>query len=133
VLGLGDSEFSDNTLENELAAFLKSQNYIEFPSSNNPRVSIIIITYNKAHYAYHCLRSLLIDGLPPCELIIVDNGSSDETPELLRRIKNVKLILNTKNQYFSHAITRAPQLQTETTYFSLIKMHSFRRVARHRC
>ena len=103
LLGFEDSELSDNTLENELAAFLKSQNYIEFPSSNNPRVSVIIITYNKAHYAYRCLRSLLIDELPPCELIIVDNGSSDETPELLRRIKNVKLILNTKNQYFSHA------------------------------
>jgi GT2 family glycosyltransferase/predicted SAM-dependent methyltransferase len=97
------SEFNDDGLEHELATFLSSQDFLEFPSNMSPRVSVIVVTYNKAHYAYQCLRSLLNSNVPHFELIVVDNASSDQTSSLLRRVKNTKVILNTSNQYFSRA------------------------------
>ena len=48
------------------------------------RVSIIIPTYNCAAYVEQAVRSALEQDLPGSEIIVVDDGSSDRTAELLR-------------------------------------------------
>jgi len=54
------------------------------PCKGNTRlVSIIILAHNKAAYTRACLRSILDAGVRDVEAIVLDNGSTDETPDVL--------------------------------------------------
>jgi len=54
------------------------------PCKGNTRlVSIIILAHNKAAYTRACLRSILDAGVRDVEVIVLDNGSTDETPDVL--------------------------------------------------
>jgi GT2 family glycosyltransferase len=46
-------------------------------------ISIIVLHHNKAEYSRACLHSLLQSTASPLEVINVDNGSYDETPQVL--------------------------------------------------
>jgi glycosyltransferase involved in cell wall biosynthesis len=46
-------------------------------------VSIIIPTYNRAHFLPECLDALLGQTVPASEIIVVNDGSTDGTPEIL--------------------------------------------------
>lgn len=48
-----------------------------------PRVSVVIPAWNVAAYLPRCLDSLLGQQHRPTEIIVVDDGSTDETPEIL--------------------------------------------------
>ena len=47
------------------------------------RISIIIPTYNRAQLIGMTLDSIFAQTLPPYEVIVVDDGSSDGTKEIL--------------------------------------------------
>jgi len=51
----------------------------------NPRVSVVIRTYNRAHLLGEAIESVLGQTIRDLELIVVDDGSTDETPDLLDR------------------------------------------------
>lgn len=69
--------------------------------------SIIIVTWNGLEYTRQCIDSLEKYTRLPHELIIVDNGSTDGTVELLHdyaaRRNNVRIILNQSNLGFAKA------------------------------
>jgi len=48
-----------------------------------PAVSVVTLTHNKLAVTRRCLASLLATSGPEWELIVVDNGSTDGTPEWL--------------------------------------------------
>ena len=48
----------------------------------SPRVSIIIPAYNQAAYLAQAVQSVLDQSYPNCELIIIDDGSTDATREV---------------------------------------------------
>ncbi|MFZ5766339.1 MAG: glycosyltransferase family 2 protein [Thermodesulfobacteriota bacterium] len=48
-----------------------------------PRISVIIPTYNRADFLSQAIDSVLGQSLPAAELIVVDDGSSDDTAFLL--------------------------------------------------
>jgi O-antigen biosynthesis protein len=50
--------------------------------------SLIILHHNKADYSQACLQSLLATSARPLEIINVDNGSQDATPEVLDSWEN---------------------------------------------
>ena len=49
--------------------------------------SIVILTHNKAPYTRRCLESILQSGVAGVECVCVDNGSRDETADLLHEME----------------------------------------------
>jgi GT2 family glycosyltransferase len=57
-----------------------------------PRVSVVVCTYNGARTLEQCLRSLQSLDYPDYEVIVVDDGSADNTREILAHFPEVKVI-----------------------------------------
>jgi GT2 family glycosyltransferase len=71
--------------------------------NNKPDLSIVIVTWNGKKYALECLDSLRPVRLK-LEVIVVDNASTDGTPDAIREsYPEVKVIRNTENQGFAKA------------------------------
>lgn len=51
-----------------------------------PRVSVVIPTYNRADDVLRAANSALSQTLTPCQVIIVDDGSTDDTGEVVSRL-----------------------------------------------
>lgn len=51
-------------------------------SANPPQISVIVPTFNRAIFLAECLDSLLAQTLPATQIIVVNNGSSDDTPKV---------------------------------------------------
>ena len=85
------------SFKNALQDFLKGKERIVFKKTISPRVTIIIPTFNGAYHTLRCLRSLLADIRSSFEVIVFDNGSSDETTELLNRCDNIQVIKSPQN------------------------------------
>lgn len=64
----------------------------------NPEISIIVCTYNRAHYLNKCINSVLNQNFTNWELIVVDDGSSDHTFEVV----NPYLEKHNKVRYLKH-------------------------------
>ncbi|MFO7570394.1 MAG: glycosyltransferase [Smithellaceae bacterium] len=88
----------------KLKAFLsKSYACVGLPKTSRPVISIVIALYNRAAYTLACLESLMAHADVPCEIVLIDNGSTDETPELLGRVVNATVIRNDENLGFLRA------------------------------
>lgn len=51
------------------------------------KISLIISTYNKPEYLFHCLKSITELKEFPDEIIVADDGSGKETTELIEKFK----------------------------------------------
>lgn len=61
------------------------------------RVSLVIPVYNQLLHTMQCLESMLRPPGKVGELIVVDNASTDGTPEYLKGVDSVKVIRNATN------------------------------------
>lgn len=69
-----------------------------------PLVSVIVVTWNGKKYALECLESLRAQSVENLEIIVVDNGSTDGTPEAIRdEYPEVVLLENGCNLGFATA------------------------------
>jgi O-antigen biosynthesis protein len=67
-----------------------------------PRVSVVVCTYNGGKTLEQCLRSLQAVDYPDYEVIVVDDGSTDNTRELVARFPGVRTI-HQSNRGLSYA------------------------------
>jgi hypothetical protein len=70
-------------------------------SINFPLCSIITVNYNSKPYLKNCLDSLEKQTYPNCEIIVVDNASTDNSIEIVKKYPKIKLIENKINLGFA--------------------------------
>lgn len=51
-----------------------------------PLISIVVPTFNRARYIAEAVASVRAQRYTPLELIVVDDGSTDETPQILQQL-----------------------------------------------
>lgn len=49
-----------------------------------PEVSVVVPTYNSAQYIGEAVDSILAQGFKDCEVLVIDDGSTDETRAIMR-------------------------------------------------
>ncbi len=74
-----------------------------FPRPATPRVSVVVASYNGAGTLKACLQSLEHLNYPNYEVILVDDGSTDNTPEIAALFPTVQTLRHERNQGLSVA------------------------------
>jgi len=59
--------------------------------TGSPRVSVIIPTHNRVGVLYYALNSVLNQTLQDFEVIVVDDASTDSTPDYIAEIKDARV------------------------------------------
>lgn len=71
-------------------------------SEEKPTVSVIIPTYNRAHLIGRAIQSVLNQSYQDFEIIVVDDGSTDDTEEVIKEFqeqdKRIRCIRHEKNK-----------------------------------
>jgi glycosyltransferase involved in cell wall biosynthesis len=64
-----------------------------------PRVSVVLCVYNQAAYVAEAIASILGQTLTDLELIVVDDGSTDSSPEVIHRFTDprIRYVRNERN------------------------------------
>lgn len=84
------------------------------------KISIVIPVFNKHHLTDRCLDSLLRHSSSAHQITIVDNNSTDETPNVLRAWQKkfsaagweFKILINEKNVGFGRAMNQGAKAST---------------------
>jgi len=67
--------------------YLHSDNHLHTP----PKISVCIPTFNTARYLAEAIESVLGQTFTDYELVVYDDASTDETPEVMRRFADPRL------------------------------------------
>lgn len=66
--------------------------------TRDPKVSLYIPAYNAAGFINASIESILSQTLMPDEILVIDDGSHDETVEIVSKYKEMKLIQHDRNR-----------------------------------
>ena len=78
-----------------------------------PKISIITPSYNQGKFIEECIRSVLLQGYPNLEYIIIDGGSMDETVDVIRKYEPWLAYWESKpDRGQSHAINKGLEKST---------------------
>ena len=70
---------------------------------DSPKVSVIVPTYNRADRLEETLRSIISQTYQDFELIVVDDGSTDNTPKVMQSFPGAQYLAMEKNSGVSKA------------------------------
>lgn len=73
----------------------------------SPKVSVIVTIHNAEDYIENCIESVCNQTFREIEILCIDGGSSDSTPEILKKMSekdNRIIIINDKNASYGHKI-----------------------------
>jgi glycosyltransferase involved in cell wall biosynthesis len=63
---------------------------------NPPTISLVIPALNEEKYIKDCLDSVISSGANFLEIIVVDNGSTDKTKEIVESYNNIRIVREEK-------------------------------------
>jgi len=89
----------------------------------NPSVVLIIINYNGKKHITECLDSIMAQTYKDFAVVVVDNGSKDESVGLIRsNYPQVEIIENKKNLGFGKAINQAvrKKMGGDVSFFGIL-------------
>lgn len=90
---------------------------IEHPQTEYPKISIVTPSYNQGKYIEETIRSLLLQGYPNLEYIIIDGGSTDDTVDIIRKYQKwITYWISEPDQGQSDAINKGFAKCTGTIY-----------------
>jgi alpha-1,3-rhamnosyltransferase len=64
----------------------ESTNRTSSPRLDHERVSVVVPSYNHAPFVEATLRSIFKQTLPPTELLVIDDGSTDGSPQIIDNV-----------------------------------------------
>lgn len=77
------------------------------------RLSIILVTWNSAHFLPRCIAGITGQAWPDVEVIVVDNASTDGSPAIIRDVlPHACLIVNSENRGFTGAVNQGVRVAT---------------------
>jgi len=72
-----------------------------------PKISIITPSYNQGRYLEKTIRSVLLQGYPNLEYLVVDGGSNDKSVEIIKKYEPwIDYWISEKDSGQSHAINK---------------------------
>lgn len=72
-----------------------------------PKISIVTPSYNQGQYIEETIRSVLMQGYPNLEYIIIDGGSTDNTVEIIKQYEqHLTYWVSEKDNGQTHAINK---------------------------
>src|SRR5215472_561278 len=75
-------------------------------------ISVIIPAYNHARFLTPAIESVLSQTMEPSEIVVVDDGSTDETSSVLGTFGRQIRVVRQKNQGVAAARNRGAELAT---------------------
>lgn len=83
-----------------LDAWLAAGGSLRLPRVDQPRTSIVVVTWNSPELCLQALQSIALHGPADSETIVVDNGSEPLTQTLLDRLDGATVLRNEDNLGF---------------------------------
>lgn len=78
-----------------------------------PRITVITPSFNQGRFLEATVRSILLQGYPNLEYIVIDGGSSDDSPEIIRKYERFLTIwVSEPDRGQSHAINKGLSVAT---------------------
>lgn len=84
-------------LTEQASGSVEDAKYKRLNNKFSGRISIIVLSYNTYSSTKRCIESIKANTTIDYNLVVVDNGSSDQSVEYLKSLKGVKVVLNDKN------------------------------------
>src|SRR3989344_1330468 len=85
-----------------------------------PRVSVIVLNWNGLPYTVPCIKAVKGQSFRDFELV-VDNGSTkDDSVEVLKRTRGIKLVLNSRNLGFAGGNNSGVVVASASDYIVLL-------------
>ena len=85
------------------------------------KIACIIPSYNHAKYIAETIRSVLRQTLPPERLVIIDDGSRDNSVDLIRSFNDPRIqLVEQKNQGAHVALNRGLELSKDCGFISVL-------------
>jgi glycosyltransferase involved in cell wall biosynthesis len=86
-----------------------------------PKISVVLACFNGVSYIEDQINSVLAQSLPPSEIIVCDDGSTDGTIEILQKFEsdnNIKLVLNKQQLGVSANFKKAVSIANAAHYIA---------------
>ncbi len=72
-----------------------------------PKISVVTPSFNQGRYIEETIRSVIMQGYPNLEYIVMDGGSSDNTVEIIKKYEaNITYWVSEKDNGQTHAINK---------------------------